>query len=83
MTGALARHAIKRRAGMRMFQAVIVFGAATVVFAVSHLMWLSILSLVVLGAAPPLKAIPNWFSRSMVRSMITASMKTWRRGWSS
>jgi MFS-type transporter involved in bile tolerance (Atg22 family) len=51
MTGALARHAIKRRAGMRMFQAVIVFGLATVVFAISRQLWLSILALAVLGAA--------------------------------
>jgi MFS family permease len=51
MTAALARHAIKRRAGMRMFQAVIVFGLATVVFAISRQLWLSILALAVLGAA--------------------------------
>ena len=51
MTGALARHAIKRRAGMRMFQAVIVFGLATVVFAISRQLWLSILALALLGAA--------------------------------
>jgi hypothetical protein len=36
---------------MRMFQAVIIFGLATVVFAVSQLLWLSILALVILGAA--------------------------------
>ena len=40
-----------RRVGLRMFQAVIVFGAATVVFAVSHAMWLSLLALAVW--APP------------------------------
>jgi uncharacterized membrane protein len=34
-----------------MFQAVIVFGLATVVFAVSHLIWLSVLALAILGAA--------------------------------
>jgi MFS family permease len=51
MTAVLARHAIDRRAGMRMFQAVIVFGLATVVFAVSHLIWLSVLALAILGAA--------------------------------
>jgi MFS family permease len=50
-TAILARHPIGRRVGMRMFQSVIVFGAATVVFAVSHWMWLSILSLAILGAA--------------------------------
>jgi hypothetical protein len=48
---ALARHPIERRVGMRMFQAVIVFGVATVVFALSHWLWLSILALAILGAA--------------------------------
>jgi hypothetical protein len=51
MTAVLARHAINRRVGMRMFQAVIVFGLATVVFAVSHLIWLSLLALAIMGAA--------------------------------
>jgi MFS family permease len=51
MTAALARHAIKRKVGLRMFQAVIVFGLATVVFAFSHLVWLSLLALLVMGAA--------------------------------
>jgi MFS family permease len=47
----LARLTIKRRVGMRMFQAVIAFGIATVIFALSHWLWLSILALVALGAA--------------------------------
>src|SRR6266516_6613087 len=47
ITAFLARHTIHRRVGMRMFQAVIVFGAATIVFALSHWMWLSVLALVV------------------------------------
>jgi MFS family permease len=51
MTAALARHAIKRRVGMRMFQAVIIFGLATVVFALSHAIWLSVLALALMGAA--------------------------------
>jgi MFS family permease len=51
MTAALARHAIKRRVGMRMFQAVIIFGLATVVFALSHAVWLSVLALALMGAA--------------------------------
>jgi MFS family permease len=51
MTAVLARHAINRRVGMRMFQAVIVFGVATVVFAVSQLMPLSVLALAIMGAA--------------------------------
>jgi MFS family permease len=51
MTAVLARHAITRRVGLRMFQAVIVFGLATVVFALSRSIWLSLVALAVLGAA--------------------------------
>src|SRR6202021_3893492 len=50
-TAVLARYSINRRVGMRMFQAVIVFGLATVVFAISEWMWLSVLALAILGAA--------------------------------
>jgi MFS family permease len=53
----LARHPIERRVGMRMFQSVIVFGVATVVFAVSHWMWLSVLSLAILGAADTVSVV--------------------------
>jgi MFS-type transporter involved in bile tolerance (Atg22 family) len=48
---ALARYPINRRVGVRMFQAVIIFGVATVVFAFSRSIWLSLLALAVLGAA--------------------------------
>ena len=47
----LTNHAVAGRVGIRMFQAVIVFGVATVVFAISNLLWLSIIALVILGAA--------------------------------
>jgi MFS family permease len=57
MTMLLARHAINARVGMRMFQAVIVFGAATVVFAISQWMWLSIAALAVLGAADTISVV--------------------------
>jgi MFS family permease len=57
MTTVLARHSIDRRVGMRMFQAVIVFGVATVVFAVSHWMWLSVVALAVLGAADTVSVV--------------------------
>jgi MFS family permease len=57
MTAVLARHAISRRVGLRMFRAVIVFGAATVVFAVSHWMWLSVAALAVLGAADTVSVV--------------------------
>jgi MFS family permease len=51
MAGFLTRHPLRRRVGMRMFQAVIGFGLATIVFALSHSMWLSIVALAVAGAA--------------------------------
>jgi MFS family permease len=57
MTAVLARHAINRRVGMRMFQAVIVFGVATVVFAVSQLMPLSVLALAIMGAADTVSVV--------------------------
>jgi MFS family permease len=57
MTAFLARHTINHRVGMRMFQAVIVFGIATVVFGLSHWMWLSVLSLAILGAADTISVV--------------------------
>jgi MFS family permease len=57
MTAILARQTIERRVGMRMFQAVIVFGVATVVFALSHWMWLSVLALAILGAADTVSVV--------------------------
>jgi MFS family permease len=57
MSAVLARHAITRRAGVRMFQAVIIFGLTTVVFAVSHSIWLSILALTVMGAADTVSVV--------------------------
>jgi len=51
MTAVLARRPLTRRVGMRMFQAVMIFGLATVVFGVSYLLWLSILARAILGAA--------------------------------
>ena len=57
MTTWLAHHTIHRRVGMRMLQAVIVFGVATVVFALSHWMWLSLLALAALGAADTVSVV--------------------------
>ena len=51
MTLFIAHHAIERRAGLRMLQAVVGFGLATVVFGLSRELWLSVLALAVLGAA--------------------------------
>jgi MFS family permease len=47
----LAHRPINRHAGMRMFTAVIVFGFATVAFALSRSLWLSMFILAVLGSA--------------------------------
>jgi MFS family permease len=57
MTAVLARHTIRRRVGLRMFQAVIIFGVATVVFAVSRWMWLSVAALAILGAADTVSVV--------------------------
>jgi len=57
MTVVLARRTINHRVGLRMFQAVIVFGVATVVFALSHWMWLSVLALAILGAADTVSVV--------------------------
>jgi MFS family permease len=47
----LARRPLRRHAGRFMFGAVILFGVATIVFALSRSLWLSIAALVLLGAA--------------------------------
>jgi MFS family permease len=57
MTAVLARHAINKGAGAKMFQAVIVFGLATVVFGLSQRLWLSILALAVMGAADTVSVV--------------------------
>jgi MFS family permease len=57
MSAVLARHPIARRAGIRMFQAVIVFGLTTLVFAASRSLWLSILALAVMGAADTVSVV--------------------------
>jgi MFS family permease len=56
-TAVLARQPIERRVGLRMFQSVIIFGVATVAFALSHWMWLSLLALAVLGAADTVSVV--------------------------
>jgi MFS family permease len=56
-TVVLARQPIARRVGMRMFQAVIIYGVATVVFSLSHWMWLSVAALALLGAADTVSVV--------------------------
>ena len=57
MTVYLARYTVDRRVGLRMFQSVIAFGIATIVFALSHWMWLSVLALATLGAADTISVV--------------------------
>lgn len=57
MTTVLARRAITRRVGLRMFQAVIVFGLATIVFALSREVWLSLCALLLMGASDTVSVV--------------------------
>jgi MFS family permease len=57
MTAVLARDALKRWVGMRMFQSVIVFGLATVAFALSHQIWFSLVALAIIGAADTVSVV--------------------------
>jgi MFS family permease len=57
MTAVLARHAIGKGAGLKMFQAVIVFGVATVVFGISRQIWISVIALAVMGAADTVSVV--------------------------
>jgi MFS-type transporter involved in bile tolerance (Atg22 family) len=47
----MARFPFKRKAGVRLFVCVAIFGAATVVFGLSRTLWLSLAALAVSGAA--------------------------------
>ena len=57
MTALLARRSITRRVGMRMLQAVVVFGLGTLVFALSRNMALTLAALVVMGAADTVSVV--------------------------
>ncbi len=53
----MARFPLQRRAGRWLFICVSIFGAATVVFGLSHMVWLSLVSLAVAGAADTISVI--------------------------
>jgi MFS family permease len=53
----MARYPIQRRAGLRLFVCVAIFGAATVIFGLSRNLWLSMAALAVLGAADMISVI--------------------------
>ncbi|HEY5071111.1 MAG TPA: MFS transporter [Caulobacteraceae bacterium] len=63
----LAGHPIRTKAGLRMFAGVAVFGAATVVFALSKSLWLSVAALAVLGGADMLSV----FVRQTLVQLVT------------
>jgi hypothetical protein len=53
----MARFPFQRRAGVRLFVCVAVFGAATVVFGLSRSLWLSLIALAITGAADMISVI--------------------------
>ena len=53
----LAGHPLHRRAGARLLTAVAIFGLATVVFGLSSQLWLSMIALLVLGAADEVSVV--------------------------
>ena len=53
----MARFPFRRRAGVRLFICVAVFGAATAVFGLSRIIWLSLASLAICGAADMISVI--------------------------
>jgi len=53
----LAHRPLRARVGRTMFRAVILFGLATVVFALSRWLWLSVLAMIVLGAADVISVV--------------------------
>jgi MFS family permease len=57
MTGVLARYTIRSHAGRWLFRAVIVYGCATVIFAISHSFWLSLCALALMGAADTISVV--------------------------
>ncbi len=57
MSLVMARFPLRRRAGRWLFTCVAIFGAATVVFGLSHTLWLSLASLAVAGAADTISVI--------------------------
>ena len=53
----LAHRPLRQRVGRTMFRAVIVFGLATILFALSRSLWLSVAAMVVLGAADVISVV--------------------------
>jgi MFS family permease len=53
----MARFPFRRHAGLRLFVCVAIFGAATIVFGISHNLWLSLAALALAGAADTISVI--------------------------
>ncbi len=53
----MARFPLRRRAGVRMFVSVALFGAATVIFGLSRSLWLSLAALALAGAADMISVV--------------------------
>ncbi len=53
----LAHHPLRRHVGLTMFRAVMLFGLATIVFALSQWLWLSTLAMLVLGASDVISVV--------------------------
>jgi len=53
----MTRFPFRRRAGVRLFVSVALFGAATVVFGLSHSLWLSLAALALAGAADTISVV--------------------------
>jgi len=53
----LARFPLKHKAGRRLFLSVFIFGTATVIFGLSHRLWVSLAALAILGAADMISVI--------------------------
>jgi MFS family permease len=68
----LTLHPIRRRAGLTMFAGVATFGAATVVFGVSKLLWLSVIALAILGGAD---ALSVFVRQTLVQLMTPDAMR--------
>ena len=68
----LAAHPIRRHAGAIMFAGVAVFGAMTVVFGLSHWLWVSVVALAVLGGADMLSVFVR---QTLVQLMTPDAMR--------
>jgi len=57
MSLTMTRFPLRRRAGLRLFVCVAIFGAGTIVFGLSHNLWLSLAALAIAGAADTISVI--------------------------